>query len=35
MRGLSVINGYWANPIYTAETFDQEGWIRTGFHHKL
>ena len=30
VKGKSVINGYWSNPTYTAETFDSDGWIHTG-----
>lgn len=30
MRGPQVMQGYWNNPEGSAETFDSEGWLRTG-----
>ena len=30
VRGPSVFAGYWQKPSATAESFDQEGWFRTG-----
>lgn len=30
IRGYSVMQGYWAHPEKTAETIDEDGWIRTG-----
>ena len=29
-KGPQVFQGYWHNPSATSETFDQEGWFRTG-----
>jgi long-chain acyl-CoA synthetase len=30
VRGPSIFSGYWHKPEATAESFDQEGWFRTG-----
>ena len=30
VRGTSVIRGYWNRPDATAETFAEDGWLRTG-----
>ncbi|NKE08358.1 MULTISPECIES: AMP-dependent synthetase/ligase [Kocuria] len=29
-KGICVMNGYWQNPEKTQETFDEDGWFRTG-----
>lgn len=30
LRGPSITMGYWNRPLKTAESFDEEGWLRTG-----
>ncbi|KAF7965136.1 hypothetical protein HWV62_45418 [Athelia sp. TMB] len=30
LKGPQVMKGYWRNPAATQETFDAEGWMRTG-----
>lgn len=30
LRGASVAAGYWERPVETAETFTEDGWLRTG-----
>ena len=29
-KGPQIFKGYWHNPIATSESFDEEGWFRTG-----
>lgn len=30
LRGENIFHGYWKNPTRTAETFTEDGWMRTG-----
>ena len=30
LRGANIFTGYWRNPARTAETFTEDGWMRTG-----
>jgi acyl-CoA synthetase (AMP-forming)/AMP-acid ligase II/acyl carrier protein len=30
LRGANIFTGYWRNPARTAETFTNDGWMRTG-----
>lgn len=30
LRGVCLMDGYWRNPDATAQTFDADGWLRTG-----